>query len=613
MHAVRGVAGKGEGIEATVLAQSNKVASQSLSDNPETSQVVKQHVLTGVVRVAQVGQGKSPKASGQERTASLLRQIDYSAQITLLDVGSPRKELNEPLGIEVLAGYLRERVPLVNVDLQWLQLTNGKLKRKSTVFNSGLIGISTQLDSLGKIKKLVDEIMKENRDALIVFGNLYGTFAYKEMLELYPDSICVRGEGEDTIVSMASIRSQNPGLSVQELKEVFWEQDVPNIVFNQGNMSVRTSRRVVDLNNAVSPARDFLHETIEREGIVRAEGSRGCPYGLCKFCCVTSKYDYRGWRPFPIKKIIGEMEEISTAGGRALYFTDEDFVGRDPKRAIELSRQIVQAKKEGRIDGELNFYIDMRANTVITGTGQEVLAELKKAGLREVFIGIESGAVEQLERYGKRRVSSASGQALATLRNMGLEADIGFIMFDLESSLDDIKNNISFIRKHGIADHDARLIKRMRVEPETQLAEELRGDGVIRSLLDVNDLVYPFRFLDKRVQKVFDTFRAWERETSNLVYAIQALSRGEVPSEDERRKLKGILGEFRQLDLEFLESTVAKVESEGYKAVSLSNLWETFEERRFNIISLHAPYLESKGDKLKRLIANYTNRVGLND
>jgi len=537
--------------------------------------------------------------------------MDYSQQITLLDAGSPRKELNEPLGIEVLAGYLRKQVPSIDVDLQWLQLTNGKLRNKNTVFNSGLIGISTKLYSLDKVKKLADEIIDKNEDVLLVFGNLYGTFSYEEMLDLYPNSICVLGEGEDTIVSMASIRKQNPGLSAEELKKIFWKQDLPNLAFNYKKDLVRTSRRVIDLDRAINPDRDFLHETIKRDGIIRIEGSRGCPYGLCKFCCITAKYAYRGWRPFPIKKIIAEFEEISAAGGKAPYFTDEDFVGSDPKRAIELSKQIIQAKKEGRINKELNFYIDLRANTVITKTGQKVIAELKKAGLREIFLGIESGAAQQLERYGKIPVSNESGKALAILKNLGLETDIGFIMFDLNSNLEDIKNNIKFIRGSGIADHDARLIKKMRVEPETQLAKELREEGAIKNPLNVNRLIYPFNFPDKKIQKVFNSFKSWEEETSNLVYVIQALSRGEMSSEDERKKLKRILGEFRQLDLEFLESLVTKIESSDSTTISLNDLRKGVEKRRVNIINRHSSYLVKKNKKLKRLLANYLNRVEL--
>jgi len=529
--------------------------------------------------------------------------MDYSQQITLIDAGSPRKELNEPLGIEVLAGCLRKEVPSINVDTQWLQLTNGKLKNKNLVFNSGIIGISTKLYSLEKIKQLANEITEKNNNGVLVLGNLYGTFSYKEILDLYPNSICVLGEGEDAIVHMATIKKQNPWLSPEELKKKFWKQNLPNLAFNYKKTLVKTNRKTIDLNKAISPDRDFLDETIKKGGIVRIEGSRGCPYGLCKFCCITSKYAYRGWRPFPIKKIIRELEEISEAGGRAPYFTDEDFMGADPKRAIELSEQILQAKKTGRIDKELNFYIDLRANTVITKTGQKVIAKLQKAGLREIFLGIESGAPKQLERYGKTIVSNESARALAILKKKEIETDIGFIMFDLNSTLEDIKNNIEFIKYSGLATHDARLIKKMRVEPKTELARELIEKGEIKKQLNVDKLIYPFKFSDKKVQKIFNTFNSWEEKTSNIVYAIQALARGEMPSEKERKKLKAILGKFRKLDLEFLEKTLEKIEKN--RSPALNKLRGKFEQKRAGIITKHYAYLEGKNKKLKRLLANY--------
>ena len=99
------------------------------------------------------------------------------------------------------------------------------------------------------------------------------------------------------------------------------------------------------------------------------------------------------------------------------------------------------------------------------------------------------------------------------------------------------------------------------------------------------------------------------RDGRMSLYVIQALSRGEMPSENERQKLKAILGEFRQLDIEFLENLVSKIESSDSTTVSLNDLRKGFEKRRVGIINRHSSYLGEKNKKLKRLLANYLNRV----
>lgn len=93
----------------------------------------------------------------------------------------------------------------------------------------------------------------------------------------------------------------------------------------------------------------------KHHGIVRLEGSRGCSWNKCSFCCVNAKYANPAWRVFSIDKIINELIEISDMGFHAPYFTDEDFFGQEYDRAIELGERIIQLKTQGQIRSD-NYY-----------------------------------------------------------------------------------------------------------------------------------------------------------------------------------------------------------------------------------------------------------------
>lgn len=523
-------------------------------------------------------------------------------KITLVDVGTPRDELNEPLGIEVLAGTLRHRFSSsVTVHLEYLQLSNGVLLNEEVLMDVHLIGISASLYSLKRAQTILNKIHSirypTDEKPLVVLGNLLGTFAYKEMLRSYKEIICVRGEGEDALCSIVQNLLDFPSGAIQEIRDVLYQRDVPNIAFIDGEKIIETTRRLVNLEKSVKPARDFLPLIIQRKGIVLVEASRGCPWGLCKFCAICAKYGDAKWRPFPVNRIVEELEELSLAGARSPYYTDEDFIGSDPERAVDVANKIILAKEKSRIDKELNFYVNM-AISGITGDKKRdaksciaVLKRLKEAGLREVFIGIESGARSQISRYRKKATAEKNIEGLTILRDLDLTIDMGFIMFDPEMTLSDLKENLDFIKKADLMDHDARYIKKVRVEPGTELEEELRAKKIIGIELDVNSLTYPYKFNDSLVQKIFDGYKNWEKDALEVVYSIQGRSRGEISSEEERNELKRFLGKFRRLDFEILETCISTLEKSPEDFDGLERVEKTFQEKRSRLIEEVPKYL----------------------
>jgi len=206
--------------------------------------------------------------------------------------------------------------------------------------------------------------------------------------------------------------------------------------------------------------------------------------------------------------------------------------------------------------------------------------------LREIFLGVESGSADQIRRYGKSATATQNMRAINLLNNLGIQTDIGFIMFDPEMSLEDLKYNVAFIRHAGLANHDARMNKKVRIEPFTEFEQEMRERGIIGRELDINDVTFPYEMQDERVRLVYGRFSAWERIAEKVVYRLQARSMGECVSEEERLRDKRYLGFFRQLDLEFLEACIEAVEN-GIEEFErrLTGQLEAFSERRAVLIA----------------------------
>ena len=503
-------------------------------------------------------------------------------KVLLIDVGTSRRELNEPLGIEVLAGVIRHHYPEMQVDLEYYQLFDASTTDLNYLFEYDIIGISTQLFSLKKVEIILDLLLTSTnkKKPLVILGGLLATFAYDYFLKKYPECICVIGEGEDAIISVLKMYIADTKM----IKEGIAAKLPPNIAIIYNDQIFCTPRQMVNLEKSIKPARDLLPQIIMKRGIIRIEGSRGCPWGRCSFCAISAKYGGISWRPFPVNKIIDELEEISLAGGRSPYFTDEDFFGSKPKRALEIAENIIIAKRQGKINKDLDFYFNLSINSVISH--KDILIKLKEAGLREVFIGIESGTGRQIQRYKKIATKKRNIEALNILRDLELSIDLGFIMFDPEMSFDDLKDNIKFIEEAYLINHDAREIKKVRIEPYTSLEKKLKKCGVITSSLDVDGLRYPYLFIDPFVQKVYDTYNEWEMGARDFVYILQGQMRGEIKSESIRRKQKILLGEFRKLDYKFLQVCIDYFDTPRKSTSDFKDIQEDFINRRNDIINM---------------------------
>jgi radical SAM superfamily enzyme YgiQ (UPF0313 family) len=132
---------------------------------------------------------------------------------------------------------------------------------------------------------------------------------------------------------------------------------------------------------------------------------------------------------------------IARYGPRKFYFTDPNFFG--PGR-VGRERVLILAKllKERGI----RFGIEGRVNDI----QPETIAALVDAGLEELLIGLESGHDEALKRLNKMTTVSQNEEALRVLRAHGIEPSVGFIMFEPDSSLADVRINFEFLKRNDL-------------------------------------------------------------------------------------------------------------------------------------------------------------------
>jgi len=176
-------------------------------------------------------------------------------------------------------------------------------------------------------------------------------------------------------------------------------------------------------------------------------GSRGC-YNHCSFCLVPA-FDGQGgrWRGRTPADIVREMEQLMDQGIRDFYFADPNFIG--PGRA---GRKRTQELLEQLRPLGITFGMETRANDL----DSELMAELVRAGLTSLLIGIESGSPDILSRLNKSARANDGALAIKICRENGIEPEIGFLMFVPEASLTDLRANLAFLQDNQLLGRLAR-------------------------------------------------------------------------------------------------------------------------------------------------------------
>ncbi|MFV1977641.1 MAG: radical SAM protein, partial [Candidatus Scalindua sp.] len=279
--------------------------------------------------------------------------------------------------------------------------------------------------------------------------NLYGhfpTFAFRDLLTENPfvDSITI-GEPVGTLLGLADTIVNNKGNSVLNTIDGLAfnsinckiDEDVfkPNIILN------KPRKPVSSLDNLPFPYRNDF-ELKKKKGIsTYILASRGC-YGKCTFCYLDNFYgDESSWRGRSPENIFNEISDIyEKHGERYFYFSDANFFGpgrKGKERACELATLLV--------DNSINikFGIECRVNDV----DDKTICMLVKAGLVDVFLGVESGSQRSLTKFRKYTTVEDNKSAIYTLRKYGIEPNYGFIMFEPDSALADVRENFEFLKE----------------------------------------------------------------------------------------------------------------------------------------------------------------------
>ena len=345
---------------------------------------------------------------------------------------------NTPLSSCLMSGYAAAMLEAQGHEVEIIEgyldgLGLNEVKDKVEAFAPDMLGVHMvyhwKLDK--DLMGFLDSVKINNSIKHITAYGFYPTIAYKEIVRDFRavDTV-VLGEHEETMAELA--KSVDAGNGYDNVK---------GLAFLKGDSVVFERRDLIsDLDAMPAPVRTHALMRLDEVNIL---GSRGC-YGGCTFCYINPFYDAKGikWRPRSPENIMLEIDEImATHGKRSFYFTDPNFFGPGKKgqaRALEIAALLKER--------DLTFGIEGRVNDI----HDETIGPLVEAGLRHILIGLESGRDDSLKRMNKMTTVAENERALEVLRRHGIEPNVGFIMFEPDSAVSDIRENFEFLKRNEL-------------------------------------------------------------------------------------------------------------------------------------------------------------------
>ena len=499
----------------------------------------------------------------------------------LVDIGYDCEELNEPLGIDVLASFLKVYHPSVTIHTHCSNLRGYDWDAILESSKPDILGVSTHINTWKRLDSLYVSYLnfckRRQSSPIIVIGGILASYEYGIILQKYENVICAIGEGEGSLSKIIQTAQEINNLSCMELVE--------KLVVNRcNNIAVRYNGEIYTASRSVQPdltrldycvSHEYLKDTISNQGIARIEASRGCPWNRCSFCVLDWKYAGVCWRPYSWEKVIPEIIKVSNLGASTIYFTDEEFLAGGYDRYQSFIAQIRMLKQAGIIPSGLEFVASTSAQALLgkyemtKSEVQECLMHLKQIGFRAFFLGIESGCDSQLIRYMKGSTVQNNEDAIALLRKYGIEADIGYILFDPLMKVSELEESLAFLKRNHLDHHMSRFAKRLRLVPHTAY---LKKEGIVFECYNHDSVELLYKFSDPDIRMIFDCFSKWESTHLGETHMIQAEIRA-CDSTFQRKQKMNTLEKIRHTEYDVL-----------CRLVELSRSLHNFSERSIDEI-----------------------------
>ncbi len=296
-----------------------------------------------------------------------------------------------PLGLQCIGASLENdghEVEIIDLCLE----KNSEEHLKNSLMSSDAVGISVYSNDYVSVINISKKIKELDSDIPLIIGGPHCTFYPDRCLYDIPHAdISVIGEGEHVIVNISQFFQGKKNLS-----------DIQGIYYRENNQIKKGKplKIIKDLDSLHFPARHLVNKYdygkignsyMYKPKFTSMISSRGCPF-RCRFCARYGNF-VKGWgfRQRSAESVVQEIQEIDGKYG-SVMISDDCFLANS-KRANTIMDSLIE------IGTNIDLIIE---GARVDSADREVYKKMKKANVKLVGYGIESGNQDVLDFYNKQ-------------------------------------------------------------------------------------------------------------------------------------------------------------------------------------------------------------------
>jgi|LSQX01.1.fsa_nt_gb radical SAM superfamily enzyme YgiQ (UPF0313 family) len=330
----------------------------------------------------------------------------------------------------------------------------------------GLSAMAWQYDTCLKIARFIKYLLPRVK---IMIGGYHATLMYEEIAaspEAGQIDFIIRGEGEETCRRLVNALEGRDRI-----------EDIPSLSYKQGPDFVHNPRgELLDLSRLKLPIRDKRRLTsgyhVMLSKVEVLETSRGCTRA-CSFCSIRHMYG-RTFRTYPLERILADIDDIYYNRRTRLIFVADDNLVLDPDRVIRICDAIIARNYKG-------LKLIVQADCVSMSRNEEMVRKMSQAGMKSIFLGIESASRKNLAVARKGDIVKASRQAVQMCHKYDIMVVAGMIFGFPDDAEEDIIENYRFLKS---LDADTAYCQILTPYPRTELRRELLDLGMVTNPSD---------------------------------------------------------------------------------------------------------------------------------
>ena len=282
--------------------------------------------------------------------------------------------------------------------------------------------------------------MAKDRGCTTIIGGYQPTLV-PEIVAKHPAiDYAVRGEGEHTFRELINYLDGNKtNIALKDIEGISYRNKSGEVFHNKDR------KLEPNLDNFPMPRRDLLDDKkyiYLGARVAQLESSRGCPHN-CKFCCIIKMWRNSDrpvtYRTKSVKRIMQEIYDIDWKND-FIFFCEDNFTIK-----IKRTKKILETMIHSGIPNKMYFSCQSRVDTLYRN--QWLIDLMHKAGMRQVFLGIESVHQQSLDAMNKQNTTPEMvRKVVSLLQDRGISIFGGVIIGFPGETKTMVRQNIQFAR-----------------------------------------------------------------------------------------------------------------------------------------------------------------------